>query len=172
MCVWFEQPDPAVRIITQQLLIFVQPKVTSPNDSRTVDVGRVLDPLLESMLWPIAHENQLLPDGGRELVINVYAPLRIAMIDRIPGFKFRHRGIEFGIARSVESIPEKEMGRAEKQQNSSSQAAPLTKLLQSNHAHQNKQTSKGCNVVGIKVWIEIRSEAEQQDGKQDPCESA
>ena len=80
MRVRFKQPCGPLRIITQQLLILIRADVARPNDSRVIDVGRIVNPLLKLVLRPVAHENQLLARGCRKRLINGYAALGLSLI--------------------------------------------------------------------------------------------
>ncbi len=98
----------------QQLLIFFRAEIASPHDAGMVDVGGVVNPFLEQVLWAIAHKNQLLAGLRVELAVDGDAALRIAMIDGVPGFIGRHRSVECFIAGSVQPVPEEKVRGAEK----------------------------------------------------------
>src|ERR1700680_4378272 len=85
-----EQPNRAIRIIAQKLSVFGRAEIASPDNARTVDVSRIVDPLLECVRRPVTHEHEMLSRNSRELLVDRNASLGIALIDRVPGFVTDH----------------------------------------------------------------------------------
>ena len=57
-----QQPGCAIRVVAPELFVFFGAEVAGPHHARAVDVGAIVDPLvLENVLWPITHEDELFP---------------------------------------------------------------------------------------------------------------
>ena len=60
MQIGLQQPDNAIAKVSDELRILNRAKIAGPNDSRTVDVGVVVYPLLKFVSGHIVDENQML----------------------------------------------------------------------------------------------------------------
>ena len=94
------------------------------------------------------------------------------MIDRVPGFEGRHRGVQARYrGRRAAHTKRRNAPRRETAGFARLASIPAAEALQAHHADQDEQTSQGRNVVRVEVRIEVGSQAEDEDREQHPSES-
>ena len=87
----FNQPHPPSLEIFNQLLIAACAHIPRPDNFRTVNICRVVDPIQKNfVLRFITHEHQMLPGFALQPVDNS-SPLNVMRILGVPGMNNRHR---------------------------------------------------------------------------------
>src|SRR5580704_11019287 len=93
-----------------QLLVFGVSQVARPDHARSIDVSRVVNPLvLKNMLWPITDENQQFPRHLRQLIVNPDTPFRISVpvecVDAVRKHELHDAEVDEGSRRHCASWP-------------------------------------------------------------------
>src|SRR5262249_53482954 len=118
---------------------------------------------------------ELLPRSGRELFVHRDSTVRIAVIDRIPGFVSPHRLI----ADQVNRVPVHEMADAKEDDPSRSVGAGGmsanrndTEPLKAEHGDQNEEACERGDVMRIEVRIEIAAQRKYHGDQKYPAPPA
>jgi len=153
-CVGLDQPGRRVGN-TQSAFDSRVTEVGSPNYVRPVDIGGVVDPLVEHVLRAVAHEYQVLAGQRRQLVIDAECGPRRPVIDEVGGVE-RPRRAAWSDSRTT-CRTRTGNGPSASETTSRAAARPAASGLEilARHARQHEHTRQRGDVVRIKVRIEV-----------------
>ena len=74
--VTFQNPGGPVRIILPQLFIFISAQIGGEHNPRSIRIGRVVNPFIKEVPWPVANKYQLLPWACAKRALTAARPWR------------------------------------------------------------------------------------------------
>src|SRR5436305_9569928 len=110
-----QEPCCSIGVVASELLVFFRPKIVYPDNCGPIDIGPVVHPFLISVTRSVVNEDELLARPLRELIVDRNPPLRVAVVDVIPGFEWADFGQQTLAMGGVYAEPEKEVHCAEQQ---------------------------------------------------------